>query len=146
MQYHNIRDRSGSASRDRECTILRSFDRLLQRLTAVDRLHYVTATSRHHRLRRRTDMTSSTRVIAATGSHTTSSPRCPRATRTEAGPLFPAVIVSYPRTFFSTDRASTLRLCVSRRQRKMYCGHACLCVCVCVCPRPYAHTTARTRM
>jgi len=36
--------------------------------------------------------------------------------------------------------------CVSRRRRKMYCGHARLCVCVCVCPRPYAHTTARTRM
>ena len=49
---------------------------------------------------------------------------------------------------------------VSRRRRKMYCGHACLCVSVCLsvhghmptllhgpgCPRPYAHTTARTRM
>jgi len=42
--------------------------------------------------------------------------------------------------------------CVSRRRRKMYCGHARLCVCVrvcvsvcvCVCPRPYAHTTACT--
>jgi len=31
---------------------------------------------------------------------------------------------------------------VSHRQRKMYCGHACLCL----CPRPYAHTIARTRM
>ena len=38
------------------------------------------------------------------------------------------------------------QLCVSRRRRKMYCGHARLCVCLCVCPRPYAHTTARTRM
>ena len=28
----------------------------------------------------------------------------------------------------------------------MYCGHARLCVCLSVCPRPYAHTTARTRM
>jgi len=44
--------------------------------------------------------------------------------------------------------------CVSLRRRKMYCGHARLCVCLCVClsvylsvrPRPYAHTTARTRM
>ena len=36
--------------------------------------------------------------------------------------------------------------CVSRRRRKMYCGHARLCVCVCVCPRPYAHATARTRI
>jgi len=40
--------------------------------------------------------------------------------------------------------------CVSRRRRKMYCGHARLCVCVSVClsvcPRPYAHTTVRTRM
>ena len=35
---------------------------------------------------------------------------------------------------------------VSRRRRKMYCGHARLCVCVCVCPPPRAHTTARTRM
>jgi len=40
---------------------------------------------------------------------------------------------------------------VSRRRRKMYCGHARLCVCLCVwcvsvCPRPHAHTTARTRM
>jgi len=32
--------------------------------------------------------------------------------------------------------------CVSRRRRKMYCGHARLCV----CPRPDAHTTAWTRM
>jgi len=41
-----------------------------------------------------------------------------------------------------------ITFCVSRRRRKMYCGLACLsgCVCVCVCPRPYAHTTARTRM
>jgi len=31
---------------------------------------------------------------------------------------------------------------VSRRRRKMYCGH----VRLCVCPRPYAHITARTRM
>jgi len=34
--------------------------------------------------------------------------------------------------------------------RESYCGHARLCVCVSVClsvcPRPYAHTTARTRM
>jgi len=36
--------------------------------------------------------------------------------------------------------------CVSRRRRKMYCGQARLCVCLSVCPRPYAHTTARTRM
>jgi len=36
--------------------------------------------------------------------------------------------------------------CVSCRRRKMYCGHARLCVCLSVCPRPYAHTTARTRM
>ena len=43
-----------------------------------------------------------------------------------------------------------ITLCVSRRRRKMYCGHACLSVCmslcVCVCPPPYAHTTIRTRM
>jgi len=44
-----------------------------------------------------------------------------------------------------------LTFCVSRRRRKMYCGpRVCVCVCVCVCvsvcPRPYAHTTARTRM
>jgi len=39
---------------------------------------------------------------------------------------------------------------VSRRRRKMYCGHArlsaCVCVCLSVCPRPHAHITARTRM
>jgi len=49
-----------------------------------------------------------------------------------------------------------ITFCVSRRRRKMYCGHARLCVCMyvcvcvsvclCVCPRPYAHATARTRM
>jgi len=47
-----------------------------------------------------------------------------------------------------------ITFCASRRQRKMYCGYVRLCVCVClsvcvclcVCPRPYAHTTARTRM
>jgi len=32
--------------------------------------------------------------------------------------------------------------CVSRRRRKMCCGHVRLCVCL----RPYAHITARTRM
>ena len=41
-------------------------------------------------------------------------------------------------------------ICVNRRRRKMYCGHArlcvCLCVCLSVCPRPYAYTTARTQM
>jgi len=49
-----------------------------------------------------------------------------------------------------------ITFCVSRRRRKIYCGHARLCVCVCVCvcvcmcvclsasPRPYSHTTART--
>ena len=43
-----------------------------------------------------------------------------------------------------------ITFCVSLRRGKMYCGHPRLCVCdsVClsVCPRPYAHTTARTRM
>jgi len=43
-----------------------------------------------------------------------------------------------------------ITFCVSRRRRKMYCGHARLCVCVSVClsvcPRPYAHTIARTGM
>jgi len=43
-----------------------------------------------------------------------------------------------------------ITFCVSRRQRKMYCGHVRLCVCVCfclsVCPRPHAHATAWTRM
>jgi len=29
--------------------------------------------------------------------------------------------------------ASLITFCVSRRRRKMYCGHARLCVCVCVC-------------
>jgi len=39
-----------------------------------------------------------------------------------------------------------ITFCMSRRRRKMYCGHTRLCVCLSVCPRPYAHTTARTRM
>jgi len=43
-----------------------------------------------------------------------------------------------------------ITFCVSRRRRKMYCGHTRLCVCVSVClsvcPRPYAQITARTRM
>jgi len=39
-----------------------------------------------------------------------------------------------------------ITFCVSRRRRKMYCGHAPLSVCLSVCLRPYAHTTARTRM
>jgi len=45
-------------------------------------------------------------------------------------------------------RFEIVTFCVSRRRRKMYCGHArlCPCVCVCVCPRPHAHTTARTMM
>jgi len=42
--------------------------------------------------------------------------------------------------------ATVITLCVSRRRRKMYCGHARLCVCPCVHSRPYAHTIARTRM
>jgi len=48
------------------------------------------------------------------------------------------------------DRRGTLSLiitfCVSPRRRKMYCGQPRLCVCLSLCPRPYAHTTARTRM
>ena len=39
-----------------------------------------------------------------------------------------------------------ITFCASRTRRKMYCGHARLCVCLSVSPRPYAHTTARTRM
>ena len=37
-------------------------------------------------------------------------------------------------------RDAVITFCVSRRRRKMYCGHARLCVCVClsVCPRPAA--------
>jgi len=39
-----------------------------------------------------------------------------------------------------------ITFCVSHRRRKMYCGHSPLFVCLSVCPRPYAHTSARTRM
>jgi len=39
-----------------------------------------------------------------------------------------------------------LHLRLSRRLRKMYCGHTCLCVWLSVCLRPYTHTTARTRI
>jgi len=46
----------------------------------------------------------------------------------------------------NTGRYLVITFCVSRRRRKMYCGHAHLCVCLSVCPRLYAHTTARTRM
>jgi len=37
-------------------------------------------------------------------------------------------------------------LCVSRRPREMYCGHAHLCVCLSVCPWPNAHNIAQTWM
>ena len=47
-------------------------------------------------------------------------------------------------------------ICVSRRRREMYIGHARLCVCVCmsvclsacmtVCPQPHANTTMPTPM
>ena len=51
-----------------------------------------------------------------------------------------------PRAFLwppcGIGQAIIFTFCVSRRRRKMYCGHARLCV----CPRPYAHTTARTRI
>ena len=56
-----------------------------------------------------------------------------------------------PKLFIS-DRimSEVFTFCVSRRRRKMYCGHARLCVClsVClsVCPRPHGYTIARTRM
>jgi len=53
-------------------------------------------------------------------------------------------------------RSLLVTFCVSRRQRKMYCGYPRLCVCLCVCVyvcvclsvslQPYAHTTAWTRM
>ena len=46
----------------------------------------------------------------------------------------------------TTTSMLVITFCVSRRRRKMYCGHPRLCVCLCVCPRPHAHTTARTRM
>ena len=43
-------------------------------------------------------------------------------------PLFKSVVISV------FGRACLLfTFCVSRRRRKMYCGHARLCVCVCVC-------------
>ena len=45
---------------------------------------------------------------------------------------------------------TVITFCVSRRRRKMYCGHprlcVCLSVCLCACPRPHAYTIARTRM
>jgi len=52
------------------------------------------------------------------------------------------------RHFVINERLITFR--VNRRRREMYSSHARLSVSVClsgaVCPRPYAHTTARTRM
>jgi len=35
-----------------------------------------------------------------------------------------------------------ITFCVTRRRRKMCCGHVRLSVCLSVCPRPYAHTTS----
>ena len=65
----------------------------------------------------------------------------------------PSLAVRQPLSLHAVSknaRLSFLTFCVSRRQRKMYCGHArlcvCLCVCVSACPRPYAHTTAPIRM
>jgi len=59
------------------------------------------------------------------------------------------VTIEYAQKFFYL-----VTFCVSRRRRKVYCGHTrlyvclsvCLCVCLSVCPRPYAHITARTQM
>jgi len=55
-------------------------------------------------------------------------------------------VTSHSILFTSSNHCPSfvITFCVIRRRRKMYCGHARLCVCV--CPRPYAHTTARTRM
>jgi len=52
-------------------------------------------------------------------------------------------ITSLIRRRYAKPQAWLITFCVSRRRRKMFCGHARLCVCV--CPRPHAHTTARTR-
>ena len=66
--------------------------------------------------------------------------------------FFRPLVVTFRRllkVFFYFDnsiRTLFVTFCVSRRRRKMYCGHARLCVCVRDCPRPYAHTTTRTRM
>jgi len=40
---------------------------------------------------------------------------------------------SYLATVSCVHLCSLFTFCVSRRRRKMYCGHARLCVCVCVC-------------
>jgi len=53
---------------------------------------------------------------------------------------------SWTHDVMTVSGCDIVTFCVSRRRRKMYCGHARLSVCLCVCPRPYAHTTARTRM
>ena len=53
---------------------------------------------------------------------------------------------SYARLVSDSAMADLVTFCVSRRRLKMYCGHARLSVCLGVCPRPYTHTTARTRM
>ena len=55
--------------------------------------------------------------------------------------LLPSITV-YVRPPHTARFNSLFTFCVSRRRRKMYCGHARLCVCLSVCPRPYAHTTA----
>ena len=39
--------------------------------------------------------------------------------------------------FLSGELQDLITFCVSRRRRKMYCGHACLCVCLSAAVRPH---------
>ena len=74
-----------------------------------------------------------------------------------ASVVTPSPLQSTPASTMETPQSSSrsvsgkgtiITVCVSRRRHKMYCGRTSLClnVCLSVCPRPYAHTTARTRM
>ena len=51
-------------------------------------------------------------------------------------PLLGACLL-WPRSPISATAELLLTLCVSRRRRKMYCGHARLCVCLSAAVRPH---------
>jgi len=59
----------------------------------------------------------------------------PSLTKTQTGSsmIDDFLLSSFSSLFFCYGSVRLITFCVSRRRRKMYCGHARLCVCVCVC-------------
>ena len=55
-------------------------------------------------------------------------------------------IASVSAIFEESCQVVFITFCVSRRRRKMYCGHARLCVCLSVCLSVRGHTPTQTRM